>query len=97
MSEPVKSAIDWKKICDERIPPAAEGDPALALVHAQLRWLEARHTLVGNDPVTGRLLAELHEEFKQHLRDEIERYRWRKAGFEPTQEMIDACRKRTEK
>ncbi len=92
MSTQDNGVIDWKKVRDERVPPVAEDDPVLALVRAQLRWLEARHTLVGNDPTTGRPLAELHEEFKQHLYDEIERYRWQKAGYEPTQEMLDACR-----
>ena len=86
------SAIDWRKIRDEHVPPVAEDDPALAQVYAQLIWLEAHHTPTGNDPTTGRPLAELYREFKQHLRDEIERYRWRKAGYEPTQEMLDACR-----
>jgi hypothetical protein len=90
--EDISNAIDWKKIRDERVPPVSENDPALARIHAQLRWLDARHTLVGNDPTTGRPLAELHANFKQQLLDEIERYRWRKAEYEPTQEMLDACR-----
>ena len=84
--------IDWKKIRDEQVPPVAEDDPALAQVHFQLKWLDKHVTPEGNEPVTGRSWAELRMEFQQGLLDEIERYRWRKAGFEPTREMLDACR-----
>jgi len=92
MSEFVKSAIDWKKVRDERVPPVSKDDPALARVYAQLRWLDTHTTPEGNDPHTGRPWTELRVEFHQSLLDEIERYRWRKAGFEPTQEMLDVCR-----
>lgn len=88
------STIDWKKIRDAQVPPIAEDDPALATIYAQLRWLNNRTTLVGNDPITGMPYAELHQNFRQYLLDEIERYRWQKAGFEPTQEMLDACREK---
>lgn len=92
MSEPIKSAIDWKKVRDARVPPVAADDPALAYVYGQLNWLETHPTPEGNDPMTERPWAEINREYRQNLLDEIERYRWRKSGFEPTQEMIAACR-----
>jgi hypothetical protein len=90
MSEP--GAIDWKKVRDERVPPVAADDPVLELVRAQLAWVTANPAPEGNDPVTGMSYTELRENFRRYLLDEIERYRWRKAGFEPTREMLDACR-----
>ena len=84
--------IYWRKIRDERVPPVSKDDPALALIYAQLRWLDTHPAPEGNDPFTGMPYAELHVEFQQSLLDEIERYRWSKAGFTPTQEILDACR-----
>lgn len=74
------STIDWKKIRDTQVPPIAEDDPALSAVRKQLEYLDKY-------PPT-----ELRQQFRQNLLDEIERYRWQKAGFEPTQEMLEACR-----
>jgi hypothetical protein len=90
MDKPTKSAIDWKKIHDE-LPPAPVDDPALVDIYAQLRWLDNNPPPEGND-YSGTPWIELHEELKQSILDDIERYRWRKAGYEPTREMLDACR-----
>ena len=88
----MSEAIDWKKIRDERVPPVSKDDPALAQIYAQLRWIDTHPLPEGNYPMTGRSWAELIVEFRQCLLDEIERYRWEKAGFTPTREMLDACR-----
>jgi hypothetical protein len=85
-------AIDWKKVRDECVPPVSEHDPALANIYAQVRWLDTHPAPEGNDPITERTWTELHAECRQILLDEIEEYRWRKAGFEPTKEILDACR-----
>jgi hypothetical protein len=85
-------AIDWKRVRDDLVPPVAEDDPALARIYAQLRWLEKHVTPEGNDPLTGRPWTELRAEFQQSLHDDIESYRWQKAGFIPTREILDACR-----
>lgn len=87
-----KSAIDWKKIRDEQIPEVAEDDPALRLVRAQLAALDKYPPMEGNEPTTGKPYRELRKEMRKSLLDEIERYRWRKAGFTLTQEMLDALR-----
>jgi hypothetical protein len=93
MSEqPAKSAIDWKKFRDERVPEVAADDPVLQRVRAQLAALDKYPPMDGNEPTTGRSYAALRQELRQSLLDEIERYRWRRAGFTVTQEMLDAVR-----
>lgn len=94
MSEetPTKSAIDWKKIRDAHVPEVPEDDPALALVRAQLTWLDTHSPPRGNDPLTGKSYADLHQEHRQCLLEEIERYRWQKAGFRLTREILDAIK-----
>jgi hypothetical protein len=85
-------SIDWKKVRDELVPPVSENDPVLAKIYAELRWLDTSDAQEGNDPITGRSWAEIGTELRQSLHDEIERYRWRKAGFELTPEILEACR-----
>ena len=84
-------SIDWKRYRDECIPPVAEDEPALARIHAQLRWLD-EHPIPEGDNYPGRPWAEVKAEFRQSLLDEIERYRWESAGFRFTSEIRDACR-----
>lgn len=83
------SSIDWQKIRDT-LPPVAEDDPALILLQAQIAATD-KNPPEGIDS-QGKPWAEIYREYRQFLLDEMERYRWRKAGYEPTQEMLDACR-----
>lgn len=84
--------LDWKAVRDQLVPEVPTDDPALVLIYARLRYLDACLPLDGNDPVTGRPWSEFRVEFRQYLTDEMERYGWRRAGFHPTQEVLDACR-----
>jgi hypothetical protein len=86
------SNIDWKKFRDEHVPEVATDDPALARVRAQLDWLEKHPAPEGNDPIFGKPYTEVCAEIRQSLLDEIERYRWRKAGFDVTPEMLGELR-----
>lgn len=86
------SAINWKKFRDERVPEVPEDDPVLGLVRAQLAALDKYPPMDGNEPTTGRSYAALRQELRQSILDEIERYRWRKAVFDVTPEMLGELR-----
>jgi hypothetical protein len=94
--QPVKSALDWKEIRDAHVPEVSADDPVVARVRAELDWLEKHPAPEGNDPIFGKPYTEIQKELRQYLLDDIERYRWRKAGFNVTQDILDMVREEGE-